>query len=162
MDKFIIWMSAASAATITYIGDWSAHIWTLGILMCIDFIIGLSVPIFLGKSKKSPTGEVSSYTMRRGIIKKAVMFLMIYVCHLLGAAAHVQFVADAVCIMFICTEVKSIIEHAHVMGIPTPKILINTVKSISEKSSAAVDVLASGGKPLQSENVKDTEKENEK
>jgi toxin secretion/phage lysis holin len=141
-DKIFLMLAAAGAGVLNYIGSWSSHILTLSILMAVDFAIGLAMPVFAGKSKKSAAGKIESRYCRRGLIKKGVMLLVVYVSYLLGNAADVRFLADAVTVAFILNEAVSILEHAAVMGVPIPAVLSRALNAIHDKTGAGLDALA--------------------
>lgn len=143
-SKIIVACSGGIGALIAYVDSWSAQVWTLATIMIIDFVIGTLMPLIAGKSKKSKTGKLESYACRRGIIKKCVMFLMIYVSWLLGRAANVTFLPDAVCTALIVSEVISILEHAALLGVPIPRVLIRALNAINDKAGEGVNILANG------------------
>lgn len=144
-SKIIMAIAAGMGALAAYVESWTGQIWTLLIIMGIDFVIGIAMPLFFRKSKKSKAGKIDSYTCRRGIIKKCVIFLMIYVAFLLGKATQMSFLPDAVCTAFIVSEVISILEHAAVLGVPIPKVLLRALAAINDKAGASVNILANGG-----------------
>jgi toxin secretion/phage lysis holin len=157
-EKMLISLSAAGAVIINYIGGWSAHVWMLGILMGIDYAIGLLMPLFTGKSKKNKRGKMESGVAVRGVIKKCVMLLMVYVSYLLGRAADVQFLADGVCIAFILSEVISITEHAAVIGVPIPKVLVRAINVVHDKTGAGIDALAGTQTDTKQDEIKTEDK----
>jgi toxin secretion/phage lysis holin len=157
-DKYIIAIIAGWGAAMSYISGWSDYVWTLLILMCIDFSIGLAMPLFANKSKKSRGGKIESNICLRGIIKKCVIFVMVYVSYLLGKAGNVQPLSDAVCVAFIVSEVVSIVEHAAIIGVPIPQVLLRAINVVRDKTSSAVDALAAGA--LTPEKPEDKDKGN--
>jgi len=144
MNKIFVALGAGIGALISYVDLWSAQVWTLGSRMIIDFVVGTLMPLLFGKSKKSKAGKLESYACRRGIVKKCVMFLMIYVSWLLSRATNVTFLPDAVCTAFIVSEVISILEHASVLGVPIPRVLLRALSVINEKAGEGVNILANG------------------
>jgi len=144
-EKLLLAIIAGTGSLFAYVGTWSNQVAALGILMGIDFLVGLAMALFVGKSKKTSSGKVESYACRRGVIKKCVMFLMVYASYTLGKVANVTFLADAVCIAFITSEAISIVEHAAILGLPIPKVLIRVLEVMKEKSGEGVDALAGGG-----------------
>jgi len=150
VNKIIVALGAGVGAIVTYVDSWGAHVWTLVTIMCIDFVVGTLMPLLFGKSKKSKAGKLESYACRRGIVKKCVMFLMIYVSWLLGRAANVTFLPDAVCTALIVSEVISILEHAAVLGVPIPRVLLRALSAINDKAGEGVNILANGSTDSQS------------
>lgn len=145
VSKALIPIGAGVGALIAYIGSWSVNVEFLVILMAIDFLFGILMPLFLGKSKKAETeGKLESRVCRRGIVKKCVIFLMIYVSFLLSKVVHFDFLPDAVTTAFIIAEVVSILEHAALLGVPIPNVLVRAIKVVNDNMSRTVDSMASG------------------
>jgi len=141
-----IWMaiSGGFGALFVYVATWSNHISTLVSLMIIDFLFGILTPILVGKSKKCPSGKLSSQMCRRGLVKKCVAFLLIYVAYILSKEVGILALTDAVVMGFIVSETISIVENAAILGIPIPKVFLKLLKVMNEKASAGIDILASG------------------
>jgi len=129
-------------------------VWTLAIIMIIDFVFGTLMPLLIGKSKKNKDGKLESYACRRGIVKKCAMFLMIYISWLLGRAANVTFLPDAVCTALIVSEVISILEHFAILGVPIPKVLLRALSAINDKAGEGVNIVANGSTDKQAETLK--------
>jgi len=144
MNKIILAVTGGASALVAYITSWNPHIGTLLILMGIDFAFGLLTPIFVGRSKKDATGKISSKICRRGIIKKCVVFMLIYVSWLLSKEAGIPMIVDAVTMAFIISETISILENSAILGVPIPKVLLKVLKIMNEKASAGIDLLAHG------------------
>jgi len=141
-----VWMaiSGGFGALFVYVASWSNHISTLVSLMIIDFLFGLLTPILVGKSKKCPSGKLSSQTCRRGLVKKCVVFMLIYVAWLLSKEVGVLALTDAVVMGFIVSETISIVENAAILGIPIPKVFLKLLRVMNEKASAGIDILSNG------------------
>jgi hypothetical protein len=56
IEKVAVSLFACIAAPVSYVMSWSSIVDTLAILMGVDFVIGLSMPLFFGKSKKDHVG----------------------------------------------------------------------------------------------------------
>jgi len=155
MNKILLALGAGVGALIAYVDSWCAQVWTLLIIMIIDFLIGILMPVLVGKSKKNKAGKLESDACRRGIVKKCVMFLLIYISWLLGKAANVTFLPDAVCTALIVAEVISILEHAAVLGVPIPRVLLRALAAINDRAGEGVNMLANGSTANQPNSIKD-------
>jgi len=144
LSKIMLALGGGIGALAAYVTSWSPHIGTLLILMIIDFCFGLLTPMIVGRSKKDPDGKISSKICRRGIVKKCVVFMLIYVSWLLGKEAGFPAIVEAVVMAFIISETISILENASILGVPIPKVILKLLKVINDKASAGIDVLASG------------------
>lgn len=96
-------------------------------IMSIDFIVGLINAIFFKKSKKSSHGGLSSQVGTKGIMKKALILILILSIHILEKNTLVlkdfPFLSVAVVSGFLIMEFVSILENLILMGIPFPKKL---------------------------------------
>lgn len=117
------------------LGGWDGNIIALVVLMCIDFIMGLLIAIFWGKSAKSTNGGLSSAACWRGIIKKVCTLFVVVAAVQADKLIGMDFVRNTVIIGFCVSEIISILENAAVMG-----ILPETVKKAFDK---VIDLLKS-------------------
>jgi toxin secretion/phage lysis holin len=144
MNKITTAIGAGIGALTAYMESWTGQIWTLIIIMLIDFAVGILMPLLAGKSKKNEAGKLESYACRRGIIKKMVMLLMVYVSWVIGGAVGVAYLADAVCTAFIVSEVISLLEHAAILGVPIPRVLLRALSVINDRAVEGINALANG------------------
>jgi toxin secretion/phage lysis holin len=84
----------------------------------MDYLTGLLVGA-TGKSKKTEKGGISSYVGFLGIVKKAIIFVVIAVVH--GCETFLPgetiIVTQSVTIAFACNEAVSILENVGLLGI---------------------------------------------
>lgn len=120
--------TAACGAALSFFTGMPPLIWVLLAVMCLDYVTGLMCG-FRGVSGKSESGKLTSSAAFRGLLKKAVIVLIIFLAALVDRAvemsAGVEFVAvtGATCLWFIASEGLSIVENAAALGIKIPKIL---------------------------------------
>ena len=113
-------------------------IWVLLAVMTIDYVTGIICGL-LGKSQKTETGYLASKAAFIGLLKKALILLVVLLAALLDKAiamsAGISFeaVAGATCMWFIASEGFSILENVASMGIPVPKILLKVLEVMRDK-----------------------------
>ena len=113
-------------------------IWVLLAVMTIDYITGIICGL-MGKSPKTENGGVSSSAAFKGLMKKALILLVVLLAALLdkavalGAGVQFEAVAGFTCLWFIASEGFSIVENAAAMGVPIPKILLQALEIIKTK-----------------------------
>ena len=113
-------------------------IWILLAVMTIDYITGIICGL-MGKSPKTENGGVSSSAAFKGLLKKALILLVVLLAALLdkavalGAGIQFEAVAGFTCLWFIASEGFSIVENAAAMGVPIPKILLQALEIIKTK-----------------------------
>ena len=112
--------------------------WVLIAVMTIDYITGILCGL-TGKSKKTETGYLASVAAFRGLLKKALIILVVLLAALLdkavsmGTGATFEAVAGATCLWFIASEGFSILENVASMGVPIPKILQQALEIFRSK-----------------------------
>ena len=113
-------------------------IWILLAVMTIDYVTGIICGL-MGKSPKTENGGVSSGAAFKGLLKKALILLVVLLAALLdkavalGAGVQFEAVAGFTCLWFIASEGFSIVENAAAMGVPIPKILLQALEIVKAK-----------------------------
>lgn len=115
-------------------GGWSAAMTTLLIFMGIDYITGLIVAGVFKKSEKTASGGLESRAGWKGLCRKGVTLLVVLVASQLDSVMGSNFIRDAVVIAFIANETISIVENAGLMGIPIPKVILDAIDVLKQKS----------------------------
>jgi toxin secretion/phage lysis holin len=151
-------LAAIGGAIASFFCGLPAIIWVLLAVMTIDFITGVICGL-MGKSKKTETGGISSSAAFRGLMKKMLIILVVLLAALLDKAVSVgtgiafEAVAGATCLWFIASEGFSIVENVASMGVPVPKILLQALEIMRQKSDPA-EKAEEVKKPKQSEEDK--------
>lgn len=116
-------------------------VWILIAVMSIDYVTGLICGA-MGKSKKTETGYLASHEAWKGLMKKALILLVVLLASLLdmavskGAGITFEAVMGATCLWFIASEGLSVLENVASMGVPVPKILLKLLEIMREKGDA--------------------------
>ena len=117
-------------------------IWVLLAVMTIDYITGIICGL-MGRSKKTETGGLSSGAAFKGLLKKALIILVVLLAALLdkavslGTGAAFEAVAGATCLWFSASEGFSIVENVASMGVPIPGILKQALEILRKKADPA-------------------------
>ena len=120
-------------------GGWNAALSTLCIFMVIDYVTGMVVAGVFHASPKTASGSLESRAGIKGLFRKCMIFLYVFVAHRLDIAIGTTYVKDLVCIGFICNEVLSITENAGLMGIPIPAPITNAIEILKNKNQEDTD-----------------------
>lgn len=132
-------LAAIGGAIASFFTGLPAIVWVLIAVMSIDYMTGIICGL-MGKSPNTENGGVSSKTAFRGLLKKALILLVVLLAALLdkavsmGTGAAFEAVAGATCLWFIASEGFSIIENAASMGIPIPGILKQALEIVRKKA----------------------------
>lgn len=132
-----LFFGTLSSAIIELLGGGDVNLKALIIFMIIDFITGLIVAIFWGKSNKSENGGLSSKACWKGIIKKVCTLLIVVVSHQADILLNTDYIRNAIIIAFCISEIISICENAGEMGILPKQVqaIFNRVIDLLNKKS---------------------------
>ena len=140
MKKITELVAAVGGAVASFFVTMPPIVWVLIAVMSIDYITGLTCGA-LGKSKKTENGYLASHEAFKGLLKKALILLVVLLAALLdyavsiGAGIAFEAVMGATCLWFIASEGFSILENVACMGVPVPKILLRVLEIMKEKGS---------------------------
>lgn len=133
--------AAAGGAVVSFFVSMPPLVWILIAVMSIDYVTGLICGA-MGKSKKTETGYLASHEAWKGLMKKALILLVVLLSNLLdiavskGAGITFEAVMGATCLWFIASEGLSVLENVASMGVPVPKILLKLLEIMREKGDA--------------------------
>ena len=141
MKKITEILAAIGGAIASFFCGLPPIMWVLIAVMSIDYITGIICGL-MGKSEKTETGYLASHAAFVGLLKKALIILVVLLAALLDKAVTMQAgitfeaVAGATCLWFIASEGFSILENAATMGIPIPGILRQALDMMRKKGDA--------------------------
>lgn len=138
MKKVTELLAAAGGAIASFFVTMPPLVWVLIAVMSIDYITGLLCGA-MGKSKKTENGFLASHEAFKGLMKKALILLVVLLASLLdyavslGAGVTFEAVMGATCLWFIASEGFSILENVACMGVQVPKVLLRVLEIMKEK-----------------------------
>lgn len=138
MKKVLELLAAAGGAIASFFINMPPLVWILLAVMTIDYITGL-ICAAMGKSSKTENGYIASHVAWQGLMKKALILLVVLLAALLdqavskGAGIQFEAVMGATCLWFIASEGLSILENVATMGVPVPKILLKLLEVMRAK-----------------------------
>jgi toxin secretion/phage lysis holin len=141
MKRVVEALAAAGGAVLSFFCGLPPIIWVLLAVMTLDYITGIMCGI-MGKSPKTENGYLESHAAFKGLMKKALILLVVLLAALLDRSvaitADIEFaaVAGATCLWFIASEGMSILENADAIGIPIPKILLQALELFRSKGGS--------------------------
>ncbi len=103
-------------------GEGSTSLVLLVCLMAADYLSGLAAAM-LHKSDKTPSGGISSEAGGKGLLKKAMILLVVLVAMLLDrtSAQPTHMFQSAVTWFYISNEAISLLENLSKAGVPIPR-----------------------------------------
>lgn len=132
-------LGVAGSAIAAAFGGWSAGLTTLVIFMTIDYISGLIVAGVFHKSPKTDTGSLESGTGWKGLCRKVMTLLFVWVACRIDLTIGTNYIRDAVIIAFIANELISIVENAGLMGVPMPDVIVKAIDVLQKKGKGDGD-----------------------
>jgi len=116
-------LKAIGAAVALWWGDLPALIKLLLLLQSAD--------VLAGAIEAWSRRTLNSRAMRQGLARKAVVLLIVLVCHALEGA-WLQGIGSAVAGWYVVYELLSLLEHAARMGVPIPAFLTTRLERLKE------------------------------
>ena len=107
--------------------------------MTIDYISGLIVAGVFHKSPKTDTGSLESGTGWKGLCRKVMTLLFVWVAYRIDLTIGTNYIRDAVIIAFIANELISIVENAGLMGVPMPDVIVKAIDVLQKKGKGDGD-----------------------
>ena len=139
MKEKLLRIGAAAGGTVaSFFTGIPPLMWALVAAMSLDVLTGLVVGA-IGASEKTENGGLSSGTMLRGLLKKALIIIVVLLAALLDWAvameAGIEFTAvtGATCLWFIASEGISVLENIVRAGVPVPAILTKGLEMMKRK-----------------------------
>ena len=114
------------------LGGWDASLQVLIALMVADYITGVLVAAVWQRSSKSETGALDSKAGFKGILKKGMILVLVWLGVLLDRATGANYIRTAVVLFFIGNEGISLLENLGLMGVPYPAFLKKALEALKE------------------------------
>lgn len=128
----VTWAALGSLVANT-LGGWTADMKVLVFMMGADYLTGILVAALWQRSDKSKTGALDSKAGFRGLCKKGVILLLVWLGVLLDEALGVSYVRTAVILFFLGNEGLSLLENIGLMGVPFPAFLKKALEALRDK-----------------------------
>lgn len=115
------------------LGGWDASLQVLIALMVADYITGVLVAAVWHKSSKSSSGTLNSVAGFKGILKKCMILMLVWIGVLLDQALGSSYARTAVVLFFIGNEGISLLENLGLMGVPFPEFLKRALEALRDQ-----------------------------
>lgn len=133
-DVILAALAAVGSAIAGALGGWDAALSTLLILMAIDYVTGVLVAAVWHKSAKTDSGGVSSAAGFKGLLRKMVILLVVWLGAEMDKVLGIDYVRTAVCLFYIANEGLSVLENTAIMGVPYPSFVKNMLDALRKKA----------------------------
>ena len=115
------------------LGGWDASMQVLVALMVADYLTGVLVAAVWHRSSKSSSGTLNSVAGFKGILKKCMILLLVWIGVLLDDATGANYIRMAVILFFIGNEGISLLENLGLMGVPFPAFLRRALEALRDQ-----------------------------
>ena len=126
-------LAAAGSWIANALGGWDASMQVLVALMVADYLTGVLVAAVWHKSSKSSSGTLNSVAGFKGILKKCMILLLVWIGVLLDNATGANYIRMAVILFFIGNEGISLLENLGLMGVPFPAFLRRALEALRDQ-----------------------------
>lgn len=126
-------LAAAGSWVANALGGWDASMQVLVALMVADYLTGVLVAAVWHKSSKSSSGTLNSVAGFKGILKKCMILLLVWIGVLLDNATGANYIRMAVILFFIGNEGISLLENLGLMGVPFPAFLKRALEALRDQ-----------------------------
>ena len=128
-------IAAIGSAVANALGGWDAAMALLVALMALDYLTGIVVAAIWHRSAKSESGTLDSKASFKGLIKKGMILLLVWLGVLLDSALGVAYVRTAVVLFFIGNEGLSLLENLGLMGVPYPDFMQRALEALRDQGN---------------------------
>ena len=115
------------------LGGWDASLQVLVALMVADYLTGVLVAAVWQRSNKSASGALDSKAGFKGILKKCMILLLVWIGVLLDNATGLNYIRMAVVLFFVGNEGISLLENLGLMGVPFPAFLRRALEALRDQ-----------------------------
>lgn len=129
-----VW-ATAGAMLAKMMGGWDAAMKVLVFAMAADYLTGVLVAAVWQKSNKSENGALDSKAGFKGLCKKGMIFLLIWLGVLLDEALGEDYIRTAIILFFMGNEGISLLENLGIMGVPFPNFLKRALEALREEGN---------------------------
>lgn len=135
-NTLLAWLAAVGSVLATALGGWDQPMKLLGAMMVADYVTGVLLAAVWHKSKKSENGGLSSVAGMKGLLKKCVILLMVWLGCQLDRALGADYVRVMVILFFSGNEGISLLENLGLMGVPFPEFLVRMLEALRDEGNA--------------------------
>lgn len=132
-NAVLCFFAAAGSVIANALGGWDSALRVLVAMMVADYVTGVLVALIWHKSNKTDDGTLSSKAGFKGLCKKGVIILIVWLAVLLDEAMGANYVRTAVILFFIGNEGLSLFENVGLMGMPYPAFLKKALQALRDK-----------------------------
>ena len=125
-------LAVVGSAVSNALGGWDGFLQILIAMMVCDYITGILVAGVWKRSGKTKNGALSSSAGFKGIVKKCMILMLVWLAVMMDNALGTRVARTAVCLFFIGNEGLSLLENIGLMGVPYPAFLKSALEQLKQ------------------------------
>ena len=115
------------------LGGWDASMQVLVALMVADYLTGVLVAAVWQRSSKSASGALDSKAGFKGLIKKGMILMLVWLGLQLDEAMGANYIRTAVILFFMGNEGLSLLENLGLMGVKYPAFMKRALEALKDQ-----------------------------
>ena len=132
-------VAAVGSFIANQLGGWDAALAVLICVMAADYVTGILRAAVFHDSPKTETGKLSSEASYKGLIRKFIVLLLVWLGAMLDKVIGAAYIRTAVAMFFVANEALSILENTAAMGVPYPKFVKAMLEAVKEKADSETE-----------------------
>lgn len=128
-------IAAVGSAVANALGGWDSAIALLVALMAFDYLTGFLVAAVWHRSAKSSSGSLDSKASFKGLVRKGMILLLVWLGVMLDNALGVAYIRTAVVLFFVGNEGLSLLENLGLMGVPYPDFMKRALEALRDQGN---------------------------
>ena len=140
-------ISIVGSTVAQHMGGWDGIMELLVAFMVCDYASGVLIAI-LKKSPKSKSGGLSSKAGFIGLVRKAMIFMAVWIAAEFDRALGVDWARTTMILFWIGNEGLSLIENSAILGVPWPDAMKNVLETMEEQGNSGKKAADSAGDNL--------------
>jgi toxin secretion/phage lysis holin len=126
-------LAVAGSVLANALGGWDGALKVLVAFMICDYICGILVAAVKKESNKSSTGALDSRAGFKGIIKKCLILMVVFLASMMDKGMGIHYIRNAVVLFYVGNEGLSLIENTALLGFPWPDGMKNALDAMRKK-----------------------------
>lgn len=126
-------LAATGAFLVEQLGGWDGMLGLLMGCMAADVFTGVLVAAIWKKSGNTAGGRLESRAGFKGLCRKGIILLMVWLGVLMDRALGTAYIRSAVILFFVGNEGLSLLENLGLMGVKYPAALKNALEVLRDK-----------------------------
>ena len=126
-------LAVAGAFVVEQLGGWDAMLVLLMGFMAADILTGVLVAAIWKKSGKTEGGRLESRAGFKGLCRKGIILLLVWLGVLMDGALETAYIRSAIILFFVGNEGLSLLENVGLMGVQYPAALKNALEVLRDK-----------------------------